>query len=80
MFNLLEARDAGNALIEGNRKVLGVMHKDSKRYKATGGWGFEGFKGDSKTKRAVGENAATTCFACHESQRDKDFVFSSTRR
>jgi cytochrome c553 len=79
-FDLLEAKDAGNAVQEGNRKVLGVMHKDAQRYAATGGWGFEGFKGDSKTERAVGENAATACFACHEPQRDKDFVFSSTRR
>lgn len=79
-FDLLEAQDAGNALVEGKRKVLGVMHKDSKRYAATGGWGFEGFKGDSKTERAVGYNAATACFACHEPQRAHDFVFSTVRR
>jgi cytochrome c553 len=79
-FDLLEANDAGNALVEGKRKVLGVMHKNSKRYAATGGWGFEGFKGDSKTERAVGNNAATACFGCHEPQRDKDFVFSAARK
>ncbi|MFZ5503271.1 MAG: cytochrome P460 family protein [Pseudomonadota bacterium] len=80
VFDLLEANEGGNAVVEGKRKVVGVMHKDSKHYAATGGWGFEGFKGDSKTERAVGGNAASACFGCHEPQRDKDFVFSSTRK
>lgn len=80
VFDLLEANDAGNALIEGKRKVVGVMHKDSKRYAATGGWGFEGFKDDSKTERAVGANAATACFGCHEPQRSDDYVFSKLRK
>jgi len=79
VFDLLEANDAGNALVEGKRKVVGVMHKDSKRYAATGGWGFEGFKGDSKTERAVGVNAATACFGCHEPQKNRDYVFSKLR-
>lgn len=79
VFDLLEANDGGNALVEGKRKVVGVMHKDSKRYTATGGWGFEGFKGDSKTNRAVGSNAASACFGCHEPQKKHDYVFSNLR-
>ncbi|GAB1232997.1 cytochrome P460 family protein [Ferrigenium sp. UT5] len=80
VFDLLEANDAGNAITEGKRKVVGVMLKDSKRHASTGGWGFEGFKGDSKTERAVGKNAATACFGCHEPQAAHDYVFSTTRR
>jgi cytochrome c553 len=64
---------------EGARKVVGVMVKDARRYKDTGGWGFEGFKGDSKTERAVGRNAATACFQCHEAKKDNGFVFSAWR-
>lgn len=79
VFDLLEANDGGNALIEGKRKIVGVMHKNSKRYAATGGWGFEGFKGDSKTDRAVGSNAASACFGCHEPQSKGDYVFSKLR-
>jgi Cytochrome P460 len=79
VFDLLEANDGGNALVEGKRKVVGVMHKDSKRYAATGGWGFEGFKGNSKTDRAVGRNAASACFNCHEPQSKHDYVFSDLR-
>jgi len=45
IFDLLEAVRDGNAVTEGARKVVGVMHKDSKKFKATGGWGFEGFGG-----------------------------------
>ncbi len=79
IFDLLEAVTADNAVTEGKRKVVGVMHRDRKRYAATGGWGFEGFAGDSKTQRAVGGNAATACYNCHAPQKEKQFVFSALR-
>ena len=79
-FDLLEAKSGDNAVQEGARKVVGVMHKDGKRWKATGGWGYEGFKGDSKTERAVGANAAGACHACHTQQKERDFVFSGYRK
>lgn len=79
VFDLLEAKAADNTVQEGPRKVLGVMHKDARKFKDTGGWGFEGFKADSKTERAVGKNAVTACFQCHTAQRSNDFVFSSFR-
>jgi hypothetical protein len=80
VFDLLEAKTADNAVTEGPRKVVGVMHKDAKKYAATGGWGFEGFKGDSPTERAVGANAARACFECHTAQKSRDYVFSSARK
>lgn len=79
VFDLLEANTADHAVLEGPRKVLGVMLKDARQYAGTGGWGFEGFKGDSKTERAVGTHAASACFGCHLPQKDKDHVFSSLR-
>ncbi len=79
-FDLLTATSADNTVQEGSRKVLGVMVKDSRRYKDTGGWGFEGFKADSSTERAVGNQAATACYQCHTAQKDKDYVFSSLRK
>ena len=78
-FDLLEVRQVDHTLQEGPRKVLGVMHKDSRKYAATGGWGFEAFKGDSTTERAVGANAASACYQCHTAQKDKGHVFSSLR-
>jgi len=80
VFDLLEAKSADHAVTEGARKVVGVMRRDAKRYAATGGWGFEGFAGDSDTQRVVGPNAATACFACHQAKRDQGYVFSSYRR
>ncbi len=79
VFDLLEANARDNAVTEGARKVVGVMHRDSKKYAATGGWGYEGFAGDSKTERAVGANAATACFACHQARGQHEYVFSSYR-
>ncbi|MDX2144789.1 MAG: cytochrome P460 family protein [Rhodospirillaceae bacterium] len=81
VFDLLEAKVAENAVTEGPRKLIGVMHKNSKAYAATGGWGFEGFKGDSKSERLVTQaNAAGACFGCHAGQDKTDFVFSKARR
>ncbi|GMU71075.1 MAG: cytochrome P460 family protein [Burkholderiales bacterium] len=77
VFDLLAPVNADHTVTDGNRKVVGVMHKDAKRYAATGGWGFEGFKGDSRTERAVGTNAKGACFGCHEPQRGRDYVFSA---
>jgi Cytochrome P460 len=79
VFDLLDAKSADNTVQEGARKVVGVMRRDSRRHAATGGWGYEGFKGDSTSERAVGANAATACHACHEAQKDKGYVFSAYR-
>ena len=80
VFDLLEAKSADNAVQEGARKVVGVMHKNPTKWKDTSGWGYEGFKGDSKTERAVGKNAASACHGCHTQQKEKDFVFSGYRK
>ena len=37
------------------------MVKDSKKYAATGGWGFADFKDGKRGDKALHE----TCFACH---------------
>ncbi len=79
VFDLLEAvRTADHAIVEGARKVVGVMQKDSKRFADTGGWGFEGFKGDGRER--VVTDAKAACFDCHASRKDQDYVFSAYRR
>lgn len=79
VFDLLEANRSEGAVSEGNRKVIGVMQKQSKKFASTGGWGFEGFATGKRAERIVVGNAATACFACHTSQKDHDFVFSQLR-
>lgn len=78
VFDLFEAPTEGGAVTEGPRKVLAVMEKNSKAFADTGGWGFEGFAGGDPARRVV-TNAREQCFTCHESQKDKDYVFSGWR-
>jgi hypothetical protein len=77
VFDLLDAVEDGNAIVEGKRKVVGVMEKDAKRFASTGGWGFEGFKGDTR-ERAVTD--MSSCFECHAPQKERGFVFSEPRK
>ncbi len=80
VFDLLDVERGGNALSEGARKVVGVMQRDRRRFKDTGGWGFEGFaRGDPK-QRVVGDQAPSACFACHAEQAaTSQYVFSTWR-
>jgi len=78
IFDLLEAKTENNAMVEGSRKVLGVMEKDAKKFATTGGWGFEGFKGDGKER--VVKDPKGGCFDCHAAQKKTDYVFSGYRK
>lgn len=77
-FDLLEYVEKDNTIQEGKRKLLGVMHKDSAKYSKTGGWGFEGFAGDSNTERLT-DDGGQSCYGCHIPQKESDFVFSKFR-
>ena len=79
IFDLLDATHADNAITEGKRKVVGVMHKDAKQFATTGGWGFEGFGAGDPGNRVVGKDAASACFACHVPQAHRDYTFSVLR-
>jgi len=48
------------------------MVKDSKKYAATGGWGFGDFKNGKPGSQALHE----TCFPCHQPAKDRDYVFT----
>ena len=52
---------------------LQFMVKDSKKYAATGGWGFAQFDKDGKP---ADEAKHKTCFPCHEPAKARDFVFT----
>jgi hypothetical protein len=52
---------------------LQFMVKDSKKYAATGGWGFAQFDRDGKP---AGEAVHKKCFPCHEPAKARDFVFT----
>ena len=52
---------------------LQFMVKDSKKYAATGGWGFAQFNKDGKP---ADDARLKTCFPCHEPIKARDFVFT----
>ena len=52
---------------------LQFMVKDSKKYTATGGWGFAQFDKDGKP---ADEATHKKCFPCHEATKAHDFVFT----
>src|SRR5438309_8712711 len=69
VLDLHEAKDENGAWVEGSRKLVGVMEKDRARFKATGGWGFGGFKGDSQSEQPA-TDATAQCVGCHQQQKD----------
>jgi hypothetical protein len=68
-----QSPEFGPASVPGAPTTVQVMVKDSKRYAASGGWGFGRFV-DGKP---VDEAQHQTCFACHEARvKGHDFVFT----
>ncbi len=52
---------------------LQFMVKDSKKYAATGGWGYAQFDKDGKP---APEAKMKTCFPCHEPIKSRDYLFT----
>lgn len=79
VYDLLEVKEAGGATFEGAQRRVDVMVKDSRRYPATGGWGFARF-GPDRHEIPLTTEAQAACAACHAKRRDRDFVFSEFRQ
>ncbi|MEX3777366.1 cytochrome P460 family protein [Pseudomonas sp. MYb118] len=61
------------ASIPGAATTVQVMVKDSKKYAATGGWGFGRFINGKPADEAQHQ----TCFACHQARvQNHDYVFT----
>ena len=52
---------------------LQFMIKDSKKYAATGGWGYSSFGKDGKPTDAA---SMQSCFPCHQAIKSRDYVFA----
>jgi len=52
---------------------LQFMVKDSKKYAATGGWGYSSF---DKNGKPTDDASMKTCFPCHQAVKDRDFIFT----
>jgi Cytochrome P460 len=62
--------------VEGALKGLALMEKDSKKYAATGGWGFQ-FWVEGDPKKPAVTDATKQCFECHQPKKDQDYVYST---
>jgi hypothetical protein len=60
------------SFVAGPPTNVQFMEKDSKKYAATGGWGFAQFK-DGKSDEMAQLN---TCFPCHVPAKPRDYLFS----
>jgi hypothetical protein len=78
VFDWLELTPRDGAFVEGPRRQLDVMVKDSVRFAASGGWGFQRFKGDSRQDLASTPTPAQ-CFACHQALGKDGLVLSAYR-
>jgi hypothetical protein len=69
---LVDAFPGARSFVVGSAVNVQFMVKDSKKYAATGGWGF----GDFKDGKPGDEALHKTCFGCHEPAKARDFVFT----
>ena len=75
LFPLGHKNNATTAFAATLLRILALLSdasKDSKKYAATGGWGFGDFTNGKPGKAAL----MKTCFSCHVPAKDQDFVFT----
>jgi hypothetical protein len=60
------------SFVAGPPTNVQFMVKDSRKYAATGGWGFAQFTDGKPANEAVPK----ACFSCHEPAKARDFVFT----
>jgi Cytochrome P460 len=73
---LVGAFPGAQSFVVGSAVNVQFMVKDSKKYAATGGWGF----GDFKDGKPGDEALHKTCFPCHQPAKAQDYVFTHYAR
>jgi hypothetical protein len=80
VYDLLSLSEKNGIGTEGARRRIDVMVKDSKRYAASGGWGFARFMVDDHEHDVLTSGAAQSCYQCHANRKAQGFVFSELRK
>ena len=62
------------SFVAGSPTNVQFMVKDSKKYAATGGWGFGHF--NERDGKPAEEAFLKSCYACHQKAKDSDLVFT----
>ena len=63
------------SFVAGPPTSVQFMVKDSRKYAATGGWGFGHFEGRDENKPGA-KPLLQTCFPCHNAIKARDLVFT----
>jgi hypothetical protein len=71
---VLESWD--KAIVPGEFVHAEFMFKDSKKWSATGGWGFARWKGMDQQPYGKDATFVQECFGCHTPVKDNDYVFT----
>lgn len=77
VFEWLEWREQDGAFLEGPRRQVDVMVRDSQRFASTGGWGFRRFVKD--TRELAAAPTPQQCFACHDQLKQDGLVLGKYR-
>jgi len=64
------------ATVPGDFVHAEIMVRNTKKYAATGGWGFARWTGLDLKPHSQDSNAAKACFACHQATKGTNFVFT----
>jgi hypothetical protein len=73
VFVLYEAKDADGMYVAGKKKVTALMVKDSRKYRQSGGWGWQAWDANGK---AIVSDPVGQCMGCHQSSPNRDLVIS----
>ena len=60
------------SVFAGSAVNVQFMVKDSKKYAASGGWGYADFMNGKPGDEALHK----TCFPCHQPAKDRDYIFT----
>lgn len=80
VFDLVEAREKNGLTVEGPRRRVDVMVKDSQAHPKSGGWWFGRYIGDDWEHESLSPAQREECFQCHQQPRTRDLVFSEFRK
>lgn len=75
VFDRFAVRSDRRGIEPAERLSIDVMVRDSARFAASGGWGFERFGADGRT-RLINESEREQCVACHRRVESRSMVFS----
>ena len=74
VFDLINLQTVNGVQKVGTRRLVDVMEKDNGRFAATGGWGYDEFRGDTLERTGT---PSGSCAQCHQSRSKHDYVFSA---